>query len=459
MATRRSDLVPDSLYGFCKPFFDSGEGQIFGLATRHESLRDGMAIAHVSRFFPLPAYQSIVVEPALPTALPRENIILVGRAEMFLKKDPLEGRASPEILGEKLAERLSQMASKSCFKFEGSVPSKRRVVNSVTHKSYKPAMKPGATREIDYGVIRRMFPTPYRNTITLEGGHRVGTLGVTKVLTSKILMDAIWGVVNTLKAFEDSHLLEILVETTFDRSQNNGVYSLEAIAVRPLAVVCDKRWIHTLNIGERWTDQLPWDIHLWVRGEEPPHKVVGPAPNYPVPRLEVRADLSGTAVKTRKLARKLFAEPGRRQPVVSDADRRELLERLTDRVDLFDLELAYSSNNIGRATMLPEGRGGNKRLYKQFILHLALCRVLGLTFQREEQAIRRLFPDFKTGASGRSFTSQFSAAVTGKIRRGFLRLFGPANDPTEYVALEFNGSPPSYELRLIRLTLVLKLRL
>jgi hypothetical protein len=451
----------DSLRGFFRKFFKTRRGQIFGLATSGDQLRDGLALARVARLFPLPEYQGIVIEPALPTSQPGESIILVGSAWLFLSPSAHKIHGEPPLcLGEaKLGERLRKLYDLCCYELEGT--DHRFVRNRVTTATYRPERK--ADVEVDFGVIRRWCRSRTSCLIILEGLHRLGTLGAAKVATSPEHLDAIWNAVSDLEAFDESVPLEILVKSTYYPASEHRVYGLEGVQAEPLEIVYGNRWAYGLEDGHNWIDQLPWDFELWVLGEDPPRKIRPGRKDCPWPRLEIRADLNEADRSIRSLCRKvLLAGSGRRaRKPLKEEDVVRLLEFLTKRSDAFDVELVDKRPwaKTVRAVSLPKGQPGEaRRLRKQFMLHLALCRAFERGFRCDEQSIRRFFPKFKPGGSRKSPVEQFQSVVRGRLQQDFEKLLVAAGDREPYIQIEYKRRLKTYEMRLHRAALVLKLR-
>ena len=110
----------DSRRGFYGPWFQSRQGQIIGLASAREQMRDGLAVTLFSRNFPLPEYEGIRVEPGRPTMQPVQNCIFVGRTTPLVERGARrsDGSSRPLTLGaEKIGARLDRLYSECCFRF------------------------------------------------------------------------------------------------------------------------------------------------------------------------------------------------------------------------------------------------------------------------------------------------------------------------------------------------------
>jgi hypothetical protein len=449
----------DSRYGFYRPFFHAKRGHILGLASRIVHLRDDLALSMIARFFPLPEYDGILVEPARPTLQPADNVILVGSGPLFVRPDahPISGPEPPLCVGEeKLGQRLRPIYSDCCYRL--TVDQDRAVVNEVTGAAYRPERNARGDLGLDYGVIRRVYRGPTQNTIILEGVHRLGTLGAVMVATSQHYLDAIWEAVNAIEGFDEALPLEVLVRSTYEPGTDLGVFAPEAIRAVPLALVYNRRWVYDMTDGHRWSDQLPWDVHLRMWGEDPPAVVPPGTREAPAPRLEVQGDLRGLDPAVEKLCRRVLVAAG--GPAREDEQLR-LLELLTAEPDRFRIELVEETpwGAALRTVDLPQGHPTPiRRLRKQFLLLLVLCRALQRSFRRDRESIRRFLPRFRPGASAKPEELQFSATVAGKMQEGFEPLFGSARRPRHHAELDYSRKTQAYELRLGRAALVIKLR-
>ena len=455
----------DARYGFFRPFYETRHGQIIGLATPKDPMRDGLAIALLARHFPLPEYEGISVEPSRPSVHPAENVFLVGSSPLFVKADahPISGDVLPLCVGErKLGARLRRIDDACCFRFENG--DGRKLVNDVTGQVWAPNGDPGTNFRQDYGVIRRVFRGPLENTLIVEGVHRLGTLGAAKVVTSPAALDAIWEAVLQLSAFDESRPLEILVRASFTDEAGHGVYSVDAVQAMPILAVYDRQWTFDLAGGRRWTDQMPWDVHVRMRGDEPPASVGPGADASERPRLEIEADLRHAEAAFRRHCVALFASLADGYgsiPFSTDPLLEAVLEGLAAELDRFRVLLVddapFSSSE--RQTELPQGQSRIRKVRKHFLVHLALCRLRGRRFRCEPAALRRYFPDFEGGASAKPFEKQFIGAVPGRMREGFEPLLGEAVRPKDHVRIDYERRQLDYALRLERASLVVRLRL
>ncbi len=457
----------DSCWRFFWWFFKTKRGQILALATPAEDVRDGLALTQIARLFPLPDFEGIVVEPSRPTIQRlEENLILVGSASLFF--DPaahqISGAPPLSIGDEKLRQRLLRIHAQSCYRFIDGEP--RALLNTVTGQKYVPTRDAQSDLEVDFAVIRRVFRGPSENTISLEGLHRLGTLGATKVATNRVYLDAIWAAVKKLDDFDEAQPLEILVQATF-KPKRNQVYAFENITAVPLAIAYSRDSAYDLIEGQCWRDQRPWDITLLIEEKARPRTVVQPERDPPVPRLEIQADLRGLDAATRRLCRDVAAGfMGNAVPTGNGAAEHakkasRLFNRLAARPELFRIELVHPgawATNV-RTTALPDkGNTPIRRTRKHFFAHLALARVLGQRFRCDDRSVRRFFPSFTPRKSARPFVSQFIGSVPGKMRDGFRPLLGDAGHDREYVEIEYDRVDKTYQLRLNRAVLMLRFR-
>jgi len=454
----------DSLRWFYHVFFLTRKGHILGLATPQDDMRDGLATAQIARYFPLPEYEGIVVQPSRPTVEPAANLILIGSASLFVNPyaHPISGARPLSIGEEKLGERLQTIHDQCCYRFTGETT--RVLENSVTGQEYVPIQNTEIDLHVDYGVIRRFFRGAPQNTVILEGLHRLGTLASVKVATDKAYLDALWLKLNQLDGFDDAQPIEILVKATFRPGQNQGIYALENISATPLAIVYNRQWVFHLIDDPNWTNQVPWDIHLLVEEEDAPTAVVKDEYDPPVPRLELQADLGKLDPEIRTLCRELLqyenGHPTRKRPNRDKA--RRLLEQLAAKYDLFRIELVHLSqtgNTVKRTKLPDQASSSMRRLRKQFMVHLALGRILGGGVRCDDESVRRHFPSLARRDSNQSPANQLMNSIRGKISDGFGPLFGRAAKTEDYMEIDFSKSDNTYSLRLDRAALVVKLRL
>lgn len=451
----------DPRYGFFLPFYRTQQGQILVLATPSDQVRDGLALSRLIRYFPLPEYEGIRVEPARPGIQLDANLMLVGSAPLFVRPDahPISGNDLPTCVGAKLGARLSRIDGQCCYRFEGG--ESRVVVNGVTGERYEP--RRDAHELVDYGVIRRIFRGPLENTLILEGGHRPGTLGSAWVATDNISLEAIWDAVRLLPEFDETAPLEILVRTTVEDERKLGVYGMGGLKAVPLFAVYDRQWVYDLSQGSdgRWKDQLPWDVHVWARGDGLAQRVdAGKLPDS-LPRLEIEADLAQAEGDLKDLCRRTFEngpENGQRDKAQLD----ELLRRFSAeaeglRVVLVD-KLPFAHRE--RVQDLPEGGSGIRAVRKQFFVHLALGRFVDRTFRCTEESVRRCFPRFSEElCTAPDVAAAFIGRVPGRLREGFEPALGEARAPKGYLRVEYSRKSREYRMCLERSSLVLKVRL
>ncbi len=451
----------DSRWEFFRPFHETQRGQIIGLATPVDPMRDGLAVALLARHFPVDGYDGIAVEPSRRALHPAENVILVGSSELFVNADahPWSGTMPPLVVGEdKLRARLRNIKSGCCFAFANG--DGRWLTNAVTGERWGPVGVLGSPYREDYGVIRRVFRAPFENTVIVEGIHRLGTLGAAKVVTSSMALDAVWDAVDHLPAFDESRPLEILVKAAFHDHARQQVYSVDTVQATPLALVYDRQWVFDLVNAREWVDQLPWPVHLKVRGDEA--AVVARGAVRERPRLEIEADLRQAAPGFRQLVRTLFLSGVPAPPLgAPDADLDALLTALAPELDRFRVCLVDEgpfASSAERRQELPRGHSRIRKLRKQFLVHLALRRVRNRRLRCDEASIRRYFPDFEPGECAKPFASQFIGAVPGRMREGFDALFGEAKHPRDLVRIEYARRQMDYALHLERAVLVVRLR-
>ncbi len=456
----------DSHWGFFRPFFEHRTGRILALANARDDIRDGLAAAQISRYFPLPEFEGIVLEPSRPEIQPAENIILIGDTSLYL--DPKARRAAGEDsslgAGEVwLARRLRKLDEACCYCFAGDGKN-RIVLNRVTGEKHEPRMNGPRDLEEDYGVIRRYFCGRTENTIVLEGVNRLGTLGATKVATSRSTLNEIWNAVGGTDANVQSCPLEVLVRARFRPKRSEGVYALENITAEPLATVVKRQWSCDLVDGPQWTDQLPWDYQLSMKYDEPARVLEGKEKDFPVPRLEIRADLGGADSDLGEICREVLpgpnGKPGAKRGPSADAVTR-FLEKLTAQAEQFTVALVTRAPwGVGvRVRELPNVKLTRPRLLrKQLLIHMVLAHLVGRGFRCDDGAVRRYFPKFRPGPSSKPLSKVFIASVKGRLPEGFESLLGTGTRPKDYLQIEYDKKKRTYTMRLDRIALVLRLR-
>ncbi len=452
----------DSRWYFFRPFHETRRGQIIGLATPVDPMRDGLAVSMLARHFPVDGYEGIAVEPSRRALHPAANVILVGSSELFVKADahPWSGTMPPLVVGEdKLGDRLRNIKAGCCFAFANG--DGRWLTNGVTGERWGPSGVLGSPYREDYGVIRRVFRAPFENTVIVEGIQRLGTFGAAKVVTNTVALDAVWDAVKRLPAFDESRPLEILVKATFHDHARQEVYSDDTVHAVPLLLVYDRQWVYDLVNGREWVDQMPWQVHLKVRGDEVPSVARGAV--HERPRLEIEADLRHAAPEFRDLARTLFLSDAPPPAIgAPDAELDALLALLGPEVDRFRVFLVDEgpfASSTERRQELPRGHSRIRKLRKQFLVHLALRRVRNRRLRCDEASIRRYFPDFEPGECAKPFASRFIGAVPGRMREGFDPLLGEAKHRRDLVSIEYARRQMDYALHLERAVMVLRLRL
>ena len=441
------------------PFFRTGEGQIIGLATAREDLRDGQAVAAVARVFPDDRFPGVTVQPSRPTLRVHPNVILIGSANLFLNPRAFQvsGEAPLGVGKSRVGERIEAIDASCCYRFRGS--DRRSLSNSVTGQVYYPHL---VGKLVDYGVVRRLYSGTARNSIFLEGVHRLGTLGAVKVATNRVYLDEVWKKIRQISGFDPTLPLEILVRTTFEPRPDRSVYSIDRIAVEPLAVVYDRRLCFDLANGREWFDQLPWSLQIVARGNRK-FTTADESDLATEPRLEMLADLQELDHRDRELCREAFTP--RRTRVskrLSSRARKGLIGRLGTRPDLFQLRIIDSSQerpSIPGSAPLPDKKlTALRRLGKKFLVHLILCRLLGGRFPYDDASIRRAFPEFHPKSRKSTRSGYFATQVRGKLRDGCQPLLGRVAQSPGYVEICCDKEAQTYELRLEKAVLVVKLR-
>jgi hypothetical protein len=441
----------DPLDRFFWAFFKAGRGQILALASKEEHVRDGMALARLARLFPSDEFAKIVVEPSRSGARLEGNVIFVGATPLFLKRavqaPGRRPRAIATVPESKIGAPLDELSRKGCFQIEGT--EERVIVNAVTREEFRPVVDRVNHVTEDFAVLRRVFRNQLGNTITFEGVHRLGTYAAVKFATDPVYLKPVWEAVDRLPQFDEALPLEILVKATFHDDHEEGVYAHDDVIVTPLALVYDRRWVHD-SATDTWRDQGPWAVELWARRGELPRALQPGETASHVPRLEIEADLADLDDEEKKLVHRVFAaDPkGRR---VHDVDR-VLLRLVTEpgrcRVD-FVTARKYRE--------LPERSNESRRRRKAFVVHLALCRLLGIGLSYEEAAIRRYYPEFPAPSGKKTLTAAFKYEMRTRIDRGFALPFtGKGEKPCE---IHDSKETRTFELRLATCAAVLRLRL
>jgi hypothetical protein len=323
--------LKDPLYRFFIAFYETNTGRIFVLASPRNPVRDGLAAAQMGRLFALPEYDGISVEPVRRNIQPAENVIFIGSPPPY-STSAVQPLLPNEVV---LGERLEKIDEESCYRFVLIDDSLRVLKNTVTGELYVPTKFD--RKETDYGVVRRVNRRPAEFTVTVGGIHPLGTLGSTKFATSVHHLEAIWSAIDQIEGFDDSLALEVLVESTFEPRRDDGLHTLTAIQVLPLAIVYNRRWIFDLVRERRWVDQLPWNVRLRVKRDEAPHVHSLEEGSSPVPRLEVSVDLHDLDPARRALCEKLLVDPVKARAYRRSINR--VLEWLSAESDRFVVEL------------------------------------------------------------------------------------------------------------------------
>ena len=500
----------DARQFFFRPFFTTKKGQLLGWAKGAEPVHDGLALALLARHFPLPELEGITLECARAGVQPAENILVVGSSATFASDGQAEdihasdgedresarmqfqsgirgstatapraaissraaiaSGATTSLAELKLADRLQGIRDRCCFQFREALEPELGqdstcLVNDVTNEVYPSYATSGRNLVTDWGVIRRIFRTTFENTIVVEGVHRLGTLGAAKVATSPLHLEAVRAAVRKLPAFDEGLPLEVLVRSNCTESPD-AASSLDRVNAVPLAVVYNRQWIYDFADGQRWKDQMPWQIHVRMRGGEAFGIVRQGENGRRLPRVEVEADLreARRSVQQSCMETLVPAMPtnGPATFAMSAAEADALLEHLSAEFHRFRVvlveEAPFSSSTEKHVELPLRGHTKIRKLRKRFFVHLALSRMLGRPFPCDEPTIRRYFPEFEKGASRKSFVSEFIGAVPGKMRDGFKPLLGEANRPKDLVRIEYERKSLSYALQLDRASLVVRLR-
>jgi hypothetical protein len=450
-----------------KPFLKTKRGQVFGLASPRDQVRDGLALLKIARQFPEPHFEGIVFEPGCRNIQPAENVMIVGNALLLVPpgtKVPKDQAMHVPVVAEPLADRLCRIEEDCCFRFAGA-GEERCLVNSVTGERYESRVDRKARVIEDYGVIRCLFRGPMENTASFEGIHRLATMGVTKVATDDVLLGVVSDAIASIPQFDETLPVEILVHATFDDVTGEGVYTMREVNAVPVRVVYNRRWEHRLKPTDRWRDQLPWDV-VRVAAKEAPAAELSAAEDVPLPRVEVEADLRDfPAVRdamTRFLAQPRSGVNGSAALPSPVPEETAPLGELTKAVDLFRIELVQvgPAGRGEKRTELPTGSLSVIRtVRKQFFLELVFCRLLGRAFLRDEAAVRARFPMFGVDLPADRYLTRFVGSVPGRMREGFLPLFGEASRPRDFLRIDFDRRQRKYAIRLGTATLVLKVRL
>jgi hypothetical protein len=457
------------------PFFESGQGQIIGLASPNNHFRDGMPLTLLGRYLSMLETPGIAVEPSRSNFEPAANVILVGAASMFVEPPPTgatDGEEPVCIDSEEFRARIGRFQDDCCFRLIGT-GGDRVVRNTVTGEVFRPHENAETGVSVDFGVIRRVYRGAHDNIVVLEGPHRMGTFVATLIATDPVHMKAILRALREFLGLDESLPLEILVKATFQDRLRQGVYWHGAVTAVPLCIVYNRQWAYDLVGDRRWRDQRPWDVSLGARREEPACELrSGEA--LGLPRLEIEADLRELDQEARALIREILLC---RERAKADAEARErVLGWLTAEADRARIVLLDQPRLAvaERYQELPDRKSEIRMLRKQFLMHLAVHRILGTTFRYDDDSVRAYFPRFEGRPAGKSHASQWVAAVACRMHEGFLQLVGPPEAVKGYAPPSAHGSPElpagyvsiphskrnrSYRLCLHRCSLVLRLRL
>ncbi len=454
-----------SLYGFYKPFFDTRTGQIFILCAPKAHIRDGLSAILIARLFGCPSFKGITIEPSRPTIQPAANIVLVGRASLFIDRDleAVRGKKPLAVGYAKLGQRLDEISRMSCYRFSGS--GNRALVNRLAGTKFAAEDRDRFGKEVDYGVIRRVFRCAGENTIQVEGIHGLGTLGAAKVATTPADLEEVWEAVSKIEDYDPSLPLEILVRTSFDSSLSKEVYSLDAIEARLVNIVYNCKWVYDPQV-RTWEDQEPYDLVLEATAEAGRFTRLEKPPAIDGPWLELEADLRRLDPETRKQCLNLFDKStngnGRLQLTADRIRSREfLLRSLTASSDLFRTRLHEEASwGAKKVRILPTNPSEIRLLRKKFLVHLAFGHFLGIPLACRDREIRRYFPELsrRRSSNGRGLVGQITSNLNGRMREGFLPLLGEREAPKDYLKIHFDRKEKNYRLLLQRARLVIKLR-
>ena len=451
------------LHRFYEPFFTTCEGQIFVLSAEKAHIRDGLAALLIVRLFPAGRFEGITIEPSRPSVAVEQNVILVGRASLFLEKElgNAEVPCALPVGYAGLGERLAGIMGGCCYAFEGN--GDRILRNTLTGEDFPPTEKDTFGKEVDYGVIRRVFRGASQNTILLEGVHSLGTLGAAKVATSPAFVKEIWDTLDTIPSYDPSLPIEVLVRASFDPAATQGVRTQNNVELRVVNIVYNRNWIYESET-HAWKDQEPYDLVLEIRGDPPRARPLRAAPSADVPVLEIEADLRQLPAATRALCREVARRirPGARPDTAAGKgsfDR--FLAELTASSDLFRVSLRGKGRFGGPKTYpLPINPREIRLERKRFLVHLVLALLAGRGFTCREREIRRYFPKLAAmkERDGQTLAERFTARISGRMRDGFLPLLGERRAPTQYIEIHYDRREKVYRLRLMTLTVVLKFR-
>ena len=460
------------LHFFFEPFFKTKTGQIIGLATPHENVRDGLAMTLLSRFFGLPEHHGIKVEPGRRTLPPlARNVILVGWSWLFLYPGRASGREAPARPGRAKLSCIEQLYERCCLRIEEDTAGVRRVINGLTKVKYEPrrAGEDGEP-EVDYGVIRRWFRSVSSNTITFEGLHRLGTLGATIVATTEQDLERIYSAIQALDAYDKKLPLEILVEAEFFRDTDE-IYSFVSVTAKPLVLIYNGQFVYDMADEDRgWQDQRPWDLHVAAIGSAPARAFPQGPRDPKVPRFELLIEPGNLSPAERKLCREVLSDdalhPGAKR---SEQRVTQLIDLLVDLSDDFKLELwdPPLQGQTARPIALPKGRLTDLlKTRKRFLIHVVLCRLMGRPLHCTEGLIRQTYAGFQRKLRGTTdeeraedLVRKFIGAVPGKLREGFKPLLDENKNYLRTACAKTPEAQRTYTLKLERAMIVLKIRL
>jgi hypothetical protein len=292
--------------------------------------------------------------------------------------------------------------------------------------------------------------------VILEGAHRPGTYGTVKVVTDPAHVEAIRNAAGKLPVPFDERLpLEILVRATFRDELHQGVYSHDDVEAVPLCAVYARRWIYDLAGDNRWRDQIPFDVDLWAERDAP----VRVTRKHPLPRganlLEVEATLSDLEEEARERVRRVFVAVTDAGRSAAAADLEWVRERLVQEADRFHVGMTVA----GTYREMPPRLSAVRAIRKQFLVSLAVGRILGRGVRCDDESIRRHYPKFRPGSSPKSLVSQFKATIRGKMVDDYALLVEAPPGRKACAWIEYLKKTETYALRLSECVLVLRLRL
>ncbi len=458
----RTAQVDEHLYDFWRPFYQLKTGQILALCGKQGDVRDTAAVVQISRHFPLPDYENIRFKPSGGILTPSENIITIGLVQLFFNKDMKwsDGKSPNWIVSEQLKTRLIDIVSRCCFHI--SSKDRRSLVNSVTKRRYTYEPPAPGGRQVDFGVIRRMYAGAGENTVMVEGIRWLGTLGAAKAATTPALIKAVRSALAKLEGYDESRPLEILVQTSFEPTNGTRPYTANDVSAGVIGMAYDRQWAYDFTGSSEWIDQLPWDFAFEVTGDKPPVDLGKDLRDLPVPRLEIEAEPTRQDVSDPALCKLLFssiAAKGKSENRPGAAAVRKCLEELTLCSDRVRMTVVTRLGGPERRHRVPVTPSPPRLSRKRYLWHLVLCRLVGRSMKRDEATIRRILPQFGSPEDKKDLVGQFTSSINGKLRDGFKPLLGTKARPKHFICTRLDRKAGAYELYLEDAALVVKLRL